>query len=113
MKQKSNIRPNPVDKKLWYGQPKATINYDVVEVDNEFEFESITLQPYVWDYGSIVSAIVREKYSQDRVEAILANNAIEAESEEMEEFQAWRVHAKEVAHELIDWADEHGVFPKE
>lgn len=113
MKKESNTIPNSVEKRLFYGQPIAIINFDVVKKGDVYEYESVELEPYVWDYGSIVSAIIREEYSQDRVEAILANNAIEAESEEMQAFQAWRVYAKEVAHELIDWADEHGVFPKE
>lgn len=61
-------------------------------------------------YGGIVSAIINDRYSQDRVQAILANyqNAIEPEStidvdkraeylQEYHEFQDYREHAKTVA----------------
>lgn len=34
----------------------------------------ITLPIYTWNYGAIVSALVREKYTADEVEAILSNN---------------------------------------
>ena len=61
-------------------------------------------------YGGIVSAIINDRYSQDRVQAILANyqNAIDPEStidvdkraeylQEYHEFQDYREHAKTVA----------------
>ena len=54
------------------------------------------------DYGSIVSAIVRDRYPQDRVEAILANGTdTEAHAAEFAEFQQWRAKAKEVATAAI------------
>ena len=54
------------------------------------------------DYGSIVNAIVRDRYPQDRVEAILANGSdTEAHAEELAAFQAWRVKAKAVAAAVI------------
>lgn len=34
----------------------------------------ITLPVHTWNYGAIVSALVRKKYSADEVEAILSNN---------------------------------------
>lgn len=53
-------------------------------------------------YDSIVSAIVRDRYSADAVEAILANgNDTEKHAAELEAFQQWRVKAKEVATAVV------------
>ena len=45
---------------------------------------------------SIISAIVRSRYSQDDVEAILANGNDEEHAQEWQEFQDWRKKAKDV-----------------
>ena len=65
-------------------------------------------------YGDIVSAIVNDRYSGDDVQAIMANyaEAVDADSDitaekraeylsEYEAYQAWRKHAKEIAHEVV------------
>lgn len=53
------------------------------------------------DYGAIVSAVVRSKYTADEVEAIILNHDTEERTEEHEqEFEAlqeWRRAAKELA----------------
>lgn len=50
------------------------------------------------DYGRIVSAIIRDRYTADDVEAILSNgNDTEEHSAELKAFQEWRAKAKEVA----------------
>lgn len=55
------------------------------------------------EYDAIVAAIVRDKYSQDRVEAILANGSDTPEhAAELEAFQTWRAKAKTVAHAVIE-----------
>lgn len=56
------------------------------------------------DYGKMVAAIVRSKYTADDVEAILSNYAAEHRREYEEEFnifQAWRVVAKTAAREAL------------
>lgn len=50
------------------------------------------------EYGKVVSAIVREKYSADEVEAIILNG-------DDTELQRWREHAKVVAQTVLDMAD--------
>lgn len=55
------------------------------------------------EYGAIIAAIVRDKYPQDSVEAILANGSdTEAHAKELQAFQEWRAKAKQIAHEVID-----------
>lgn len=54
------------------------------------------------DYGKVVSAIVRDKFPQDQVEAILANGSDTPEhAAELDAFQEWRAKAKNIAHSVI------------
>jgi hypothetical protein len=56
------------------------------------------------DYGKMVAAIVRSKYTADDVEAILSNYAAEHNREhetEFNTFQEWRVVAKTAAREAL------------
>lgn len=48
-------------------------------------------------YNEVVSAIIRKRYSQDEIEAILANYAMRKDVFEYIEYQAHRKMAKEVA----------------
>lgn len=59
------------------------------------------------DYGKVVSAIVRDKFSQDKVEAILANGEDTPEHKvELKDFKDWRVKAKQIAHTVTDPVEE-------
>lgn len=72
---------------------------DVVEVD-------------LLDYSTIVAAIIRSKYSQDDVEAILSNYQLCKDGEAGEKcqdynqrytgYQNYRVTAKTVAHSILN-----------
>lgn len=108
-------------------------------MDNEFEYESpdivigndcgifvisvkvevgsndfVTLPISVWNYGAIVSALIRYKYSESEVEAIVSNSLMlmqnpssvsEEESnekiDELNEFQEYREKCKARAKELL------------
>lgn len=52
------------------------------------------------EYGKIIAGIVRSKYSQDDVEAILCNHTEGREDEEYTSFIAWRKMAHDVAQEV-------------
>lgn len=54
-------------------------------------------------YGSFTAGLVRLKYSQDEVEAILANkgDGNEEHQAEFDKYQAWRIQAKEMATEVL------------
>nr|DAO02330.1 MAG TPA: hypothetical protein [Caudoviricetes sp.] len=56
------------------------------------------------NYNDFVAGIVRMKYSQNDVEAILCNHGDgNADHEkEFEDFQAWREQAKQWANEILD-----------
>lgn len=58
------------------------------------------------DYGKVVSAVVRDKFSADSVEAILANHAEGTHQEDYDAYQEWRTKAKQIAHTVTDPAEE-------
>lgn len=55
------------------------------------------------NYGAFTAGLVRLKYSQDEVEAILANkgDGNEEHQAEFDKYQAWRIQAKEMATEVL------------
>ena len=55
------------------------------------------------DYPSVVSAIVRCKYSQSAIEAIVLNGSdTEEHAAEYAALQAWRAEAKRIAKIVVD-----------
>lgn len=90
------------------GRPQMTIKVGMGSED------FITLPTAVWNYGAIVSALIRHKYSENEVEAIVSNcimlmqnpsSVSEEESNEkmneFNEFQEYREKCKARAKELL------------
>lgn len=84
--------------------------------------DMVTLPVAVWNYGAIVSALIRHKYSENEVEAIVSNSLMlmqnpssvsEEESNEklneFNEFQEYREKCKARAKELLSIGDEMGL----
>lgn len=82
----------------------------------------VTLPIAVWNYGAIVSALIRYKYSENEVEAIVSNSLMlmqnpssvsEEESNEklneFNEFQEYREKCKARAKELLSIGKEMGI----
>lgn len=99
-----------------FGRPKITIAVGMGS-DN-----FITLPVAVWNYGAIVSALIRHKYSENEVEAIVSNcimlmqnpsSVSEEESNEklneFNEFQEYREKCKSRAKELLSIGEEMGI----
>jgi hypothetical protein len=104
-----------------------TMGYDcgrfVVSVKVEVESNDIvTLPVAVWNYGAIVSALIRHKYSENDVEAIVSNCIMlmrnpswvsEEESNEkmneFNEFQKYREKCKARAKELLAIGETMGI----
>lgn len=84
-----------------FGQRKYTLNVMAEEVDDEelgkWRWISVELPIGQFDYGTIVSALVRAKYSQDEMEAALFNQI----PEEIAEINQWRALCKEEAHKVL------------
>lgn len=82
----------------------------------------VTLPIAVWNYGAIVSALIRYKYSESEVEAIVSNSLMlmqnpssvsEEESnekiDELNEFQEYREKCKARAKELLTIGETMGL----
>lgn len=98
------------------GRPQMTIK---VGMGSE---EFIDLPTAVWNYGAIVSALIRYKYSESEVEAIVSNSLMlmqnpssvsEEESnekiDEFNEFQEYREKCKARAKELLTIGETMGL----
>lgn len=98
------------------GRPQMTIKVGMGSED------FITLPTAVWNYGAIVSALIRYKYSESEVEAIVSNSLMlmqnpssvsEEESNEkmneFNEFQEYREKCKARAKELLSIGEEMGI----
>ena len=61
---------------------------------------------FPYTYAHVVSAIIKERYDSDSMQAIINNHLADSESEEhakeFADMQAWRVKAKEVAKLVIE-----------
>ena len=92
----------------------------VVSVKVEAESNDfVTLPIAVWNYGAIVSALIRHKYSENEVEAIVSNcimlmqnpSSVSEEEyhekmNEFNEFQEYREKCKIRAKELLSIGEE-------
>lgn len=98
------------------GRPQMTIKVGMGSED------FITLPTAVWNYGAIVSALIRYKYSESEVEAIISNSLMlmqnpssvsEEESNEkmneFNEFQEYREKCKARAKELLPIGETMGL----
>lgn len=103
--------PQPVERKTHLGMRQRTVNYNIATIGGDtptgykYKHQAVTLEPGVWCYDAIVSALVTAEYPRDRMDAIVNNyladptndNAIE----EMLEMQSWRKAAKQIAKEAL------------
>lgn len=98
-----------MDNEYKHESQDITIGYDcgrfVVSVDVGMGSEDmVTLPVAVWDYASVVNALIRSRYSEDKVEAIvqnLLNNTMDAE-DEFEALTEWRKQCKTRAAYLMN-----------
>lgn len=88
----------------------TTINFDIEKVGDEYSVSSVTIvteNPICEDdYGKLVAALVRFKFSADAVEAIQLNYMESKTTEHKNEFyelRDWRAFAKQKAREVLDY----------
>lgn len=111
-----NIKTQDVIIENDLGRKKMTIKVGMGSED------FITLPTAVWNYGAIVSALIRHKYSENEVEAIVSNSLMlmqnpssvsEEESNEkmneFNEFQEYREKCKARAKELLAIGETMGI----
>lgn len=109
------VKPSDIEVGVNMAQEQRSVNVDVREREGGgYEWLRITLPVGVWEYGALVSALVRAKYSEDDVEAIVSNNialiampsAVSDEEgqeklSEFQQFQEYREQCKQRAMELM------------
>lgn len=80
-------------------QAVTAYSYEGTEIDGSTKIEAESA-----GYREFVAGLVRTKYSQSDVEAILCNHGDGDEEHETEyqAFQEWREQAKQMARELLD-----------
>lgn len=112
MKKTAKSRPEALEAAYnSFRQKSHIINFNIEELeDGTFEYESATIEPGQFDRDHIVSAIIRCRYSQDKMEAIQNNflrllaggqrdQTIEDEFHQMTE---WRDMAKSIADGILE-----------
>lgn len=102
--------------------PKYQINFDTEVLQSEdtdgkpvTSYRSLYVQVTALNYSDLVAAIIQSRYTSSDIEAIMLNNmaaigntetlTTEKRAEYIGEYmglQAWRAHAKEVAHEVCE-----------
>lgn len=102
---KSNVKPNLIETYVLNGTRHYDISFDISLIQEEYEYEQITMQANEWNYSGIVDALVQYKYPIDKMQAVINNYLLEPENEEyiraFNEMQAWRKEAKEIAKEAL------------
>lgn len=103
-----NEKPRPVESKLRLGQRQRTVNFNVRELTEgpyKYGWQSVTLEPGVWNYGPIVSAIINLEYPADKMQAVVNNYLADQDDPEaageMLDMQQWRALAKKVAKDVL------------
>lgn len=99
-KKKTSIDKNYIC--ILYNETKKTIQ-NMEETRTCYEYDTIQVFGGVPTYDSLVSFLVRERYSQDNVESII-NNYLEDTSNDTEfkELQVYRVECKELAKKCME-----------
>lgn len=104
----SDSIPNIVVRTYWYGQPKYRICFDIIEHNGLYDYNEVELQPYEFGYGEFVSAMLKERYGNDGIEAktnnYLANQADMDAVHEYTELQRYRGQCKVWARELLRYS---------
>lgn len=95
-----------------------TVNVPIEELpEGLVEIGSADLPAGMWRRDQIISAIIRMKYSADKMEAITNNvladlSDMDARNEHLA-MQQWRRKAKRLADEVMQWAAENGIAQAE
>ena len=95
--------------KLRLGLREYTIAINIVEHQSGepflYTWEEVTFSPGTLNYGDLVSAIVKSKYTDDEMSALINNYLLDMEDTEnkakWEAMQSWRVEAKRQAKEIL------------
>ena len=105
----SDTQPQFVTHTCHLGRKVYTINYNIKEValgfGGKYRYNTITLPVGQYDRATVISAIIRHKYSDDKMQAIINNYLLDPNNEEVVkefiEMQEYRRFAKSLADDFI------------
>lgn len=107
-----DVRPDFIVLKKYLGQKVYTINYNIrTSEENDgfggsFKYNSITLPNNQYDRSTVISAVIRQKYSDDEMQAIINNYLLDPDDTEavaeFNQMQQYRKFAKKLADEFIE-----------
>ena len=107
------IKPQLVTKEYYYGQPKYTLNYNVEEHDGVYDYNTVELQPYEFGYSEFVSAMLKERYGDDGIEAAtnnyLANLSDMTIAKDYMDIQLYRGQCKVWAREMLRYCVDNNI----
>lgn len=107
----SDTRPQIFTFERVLGRKKYSINFDVVELpeaeDNQrFRYQSVTLPAGEYNRATVISSIIRSRYSDDEMQAVINNYLLDEHDEglvaEFNAMQDCRKFAKSVATEFAE-----------
>lgn len=92
------------------GLPEYTFAFDIIErtIDGltGYEWNEATFTPGIPEYGDIVAAIIKGRYTDDEMTAIINNHLLDGDDEtnlaEWNAMQEWRAEAKKQAKEILE-----------
>lgn len=94
------------------GQKTYTINYNIEKLEEErlgqqYRYSTVTLPAGEYDRATVISTIIRHRYSDDEMQAIINNYLLDPSDEEsigeFYEMQNYRRFAKSVADRFVDY----------
>lgn len=112
----SNEEPQFVTCDRHLGQKVYTINFNIEEIEDEeqygqrYRYCSVTLPVGRYDRSAVISAIIRHRYDDDKMQAIINNYLLDkGDVESVMEFDAmqeYRKFAKKIADMFLETISE-------
>lgn len=118
-KERGMERPPEVAVSYHFGVPQYTVNVLVEErapaaegQPQEYGWTCICLSPGPLTYDALVAALIRTRYSDDRMASVINNRMAEPDdadiAAEWEEMQQWRREAKALAKQILTDYNDNG-----
>lgn len=108
----SSQLPSLVTAKNVWGRPQYTLNVLAEKSGDEWRWLSVQLPVGGLSYDIIVNALITAKYPNDKMQAVINNYLLDmgnlTSMAEFSEMQQWRATAKQVAVEVLAYAEENG-----
>lgn len=106
--------PNRFTKTINLGQQVATFTISEAQDDGTYKYKQYTLPNAVFDYDTIVNAIVSDEYPNDKMQALINNYLLDPSNEdttkEFNDMQDFRKKAKAWATDLIKYVKDNNLW---